>query len=150
MNAQLEKMKFNNYERAFCEVDALLEMSSEEERNKVSQKFRDFIKSKKDKNYVFTVDSTKTLMEQNISHEAKIVLSLMYRSYFCDAEERRKLEENDKKELYDKYDPNKLFEKNKKYESEENLDLPVVIDKLNWHQKLKKTIFNWIKQSKIR
>ena len=48
-------------------------------------------------NYKFEYDDSKELKDQNILRETKVLLSIMYRSYFCSEEEKKRLELEDEK-----------------------------------------------------
>lgn len=106
------------------------------------------------------LDYSKDFASQDISEEAKDIIALIYRDYWCTKEEReelnKKLEENEKKyqeELREKYNPDKIFESKESVKTldnplndgfsasqTENLSL-VKSDDLKWYQK----IFNKIK-----
>ena len=49
--------------------------------------------------YNFELDHSKSINEQNLLHETRIILSLIYRDYICDAEEKKILLEKDKKDI---------------------------------------------------
>ncbi len=62
------------------------------------------------------LDLELSLKEQNLLKETRIILSLLYRSYLCNAEQRKKLKIEDNKELNEKYSYKNLFKKGKKGE----------------------------------
>ena len=95
-------------------------------------------------------DYTKSINEQNLQREKRIILSLIYRDYICTEEQRRKLIQKDKeeleiieKELREKYNPDNLFKNNTtKTTNTTNTNMELVeIKKVN----LWKKIFAWIK-----
>lgn len=103
------------------------------------------------------LDYTKSYKEQRISEEARGILTLIYRDYWCSKEEKERLnqliEENEQKyqeELRDKYNPDKIFEQK---DSVKTFNNPLIqdissdsvslmkVEDLKWYQK----IFNKIK-----
>lgn len=106
------------------------------------------------------LDYSKDFANQDISEEAKDIIALIYRDYWCTKEEReeinKKLEENERQyqeKLREKYNPDKIFESK---ESVKTLDNPlndefstsktenfslVKSEDIKWYQK----IFNKIK-----
>lgn len=69
--------------------------------NKIPQNFIRMIKENRNKEYITNIDYNKKLIEQDILHDTKVMLGVIYRNYF--------LENNFEKE---KFDYNELF-KNK-------------------------------------
>lgn len=106
------------YRDAFAEVDKILEYADEESLNKIPEKLKKFIKENKS-NYIAKIDPNKSLIEQELLYETKVILSVLYRDYWETEEKRRELIEKDRKELIDleakkseKYNTENLF-KNK-------------------------------------
>ena len=105
-----EVKKIDKYKIALAEVDALIEKASEEEKSKISESFLIFVKNNKEKTYSFDIDNNKSLLEQNLRKETKILLSLIYRCYFCDEETKKKLEEDDSEYLKSlEYEKSKIY-----------------------------------------
>ena len=159
MNLKQKILNMDKYKLALSEVDAIIEASDISEQEKIPVKFREFIKSKKNKDYVYIVDKNKKLYEQDIMQETKIIFSLIYRSYFCSEEQKSFLKQKDieeeerkERELREKYNPDNLFNKNKKEEKkeeyiEENNEQVALIDYKNmkWYRKVIFKITNWFK-----
>ena len=127
MSLEQKILNIDKYKKAFVEVDALIEASTEAEKEKISRSFRNFIKEKKSKDYKFEIDKNLSLSDQNIMKETKNILSLIYRSYFCTDEEKRDLALKDKeykerkeKELREKYNTDNLFNRKKEYSAVDN------------------------------
>ena len=95
MNLKQKILNMDKYKLALSEVDAIIEASDISEQEKIPVKFREFIKSKKNKDYVYIVDKNKKLYEQDIMQETKIIFSLIYRSYFCSEEQKSFLKQKD-------------------------------------------------------
>lgn len=105
------------------------------------------------------IDYSKDFANQSISDEAKSIIGLIYRDYWCTKEQRDELnkilEENERKyneKLREKYNPDKIFESTESIKtmsnplneesinSFENVSL-IKTEDLKWYQK----IFNKIK-----
>lgn len=76
------------YKIALAEVNGILENSDMEILEKIPEKFIDFIKANMDLDYQIELDFSKSLVEQDISKIAKKIISLIYRDYLVQADER--------------------------------------------------------------
>jgi len=99
---------------------------------KIPQKFRDFLKKIEDKEHSFNLDLEKSIDEQDITEKTKDLITVIYRNYWCNEEEREKIDriltENEREyqeELRKKYNPDDIFKKQKEVNnvSSENLSL---------------------------
>ena len=95
------------------------------------------------------IDYSKDFSNQEISEQAKDIIALIYRDYWCTSEQREEinkaLEENERKhneEIREKYNPDNIFKNEEKIivPNEEKVSL-IVQEDLKWYQK----IFNKIK-----
>ena len=95
------------------------------------------------------IDYSKDFSIQEISEQAKDIIALIYRDYWCTSEQREEinkaLEENERKhneEIREKYNPDNIFKNEEKIivPNEEKVSL-IVQEDLKWYQK----IFNKIK-----
>ena len=110
----------NEYKNALSEVNAILNLLSEDMKNKIPQSFFEFVNKNKSETYRPNFDMDLPLTEQKLLKDTKVILSLMYRSYLCDENTRRKLEIDDmieirtkQMELEQKYSYENLFKKSK-------------------------------------
>ena len=106
------------YEKALREVNEVLENVDEKYTKQISSEFINMMIKNMDLSYDFKYDITKPLEEQNLSEEAKTILSIIYLRYFCDKDERleiiKEMKENDlefEKNLKEKYNSDKIFDK---------------------------------------
>lgn len=100
----------NNYKRAYTEVVEILSHLSREEYDKIPKEKIDYYKENMDTEYVYHIDSQKTLNEQNISTEANAILVTLFRDYFATEVQKETLKkllnknqevlEQEKKEKY--------------------------------------------------
>ena len=94
-------MEKDNINNVFAEVYDILRHTDTVLLNKIPQNFIRMIKENRNKEYITNIDYNKKLIEQDILHDTKVMLGVIYRNYF--------LENNFEKE---KFDYNELF-KNK-------------------------------------
>lgn len=138
----------SNLEKAFSEVDMILDLIDSEMKNKVSANFIKFIKEEKDNNYKPNINPELPLEEQNILPETIDILALLKLNYWCNEEEKKELlkvlnknEQQFQKEAKEKYDIDKLFKTNK---TKEIINLPEKGESENFIKKLIKFIKNII------
>ena len=127
------------YERALREVNDVLENMDEKYTKKISAEFINMMIKNMDLSYDFKYDITKSLEEQNLSEEAKTILSIIYLRYFCDENEKidiiKQMKENDlefENISKEKYNPDKIFDKKSNIKIE--TELPQIPKK--WYQKI--------------
>ena len=149
------------YREAFTEVNEIIKLMPEELVSKIPNKFQEMIEDESDKEYYPNIQEP--LEKQKLKNETIIILGLIYRDFLCSAEERKKLQEKDARELREvqkaiedevrqKYNPDDLF-KNKKQDYtvqeqriEENKSMIVIEEK--WYQKIFNIIKNLFKRNK--
>ena len=115
------------YKNACTELIALFDFFlSEDDYNKIPKEQIEFIKQNSNKDYKYNIDETKSLEEQELSKEAKAMIISLYKKYFADENENKKIDEilvlNDRvkkeedlisdKEKRKKYRQDDLFQKN--------------------------------------
>lgn len=142
----------NINKQALSEVYDIIYHMEKELYNKIPRQFLYFIKENKDNNYVVTIDYSKSINEQELLQQTRIILSLLYRDYLCPEEERLALIEKDKKELEeieneikDAYNPDNMF-KNKKILENYNNNLPIEVKRKSFFDKIIEFIKNIIKK----
>ena len=101
------------YKDALAEVDMILNYVDEESFSKIPEAYISFIKDNKS-DYIAKINPKKSLIEQKLLYETKVVLAVLYRDFWSSEEERKDLIKKEQEEL-------KNIEKNKKikYNSEE-------------------------------
>ena len=136
----LNTNELEEYKRAFSEVNDILKFTDGELVKKIPQNFRKFINDNKADNYITNIIPYIPLEEQQISSKGKEIIALIYRSYFADENELKRISEKDKielkkfeNELNEKYDYTKMFKK-KEASTQENL--PVEIKEKNFVEKI--------------
>lgn len=107
--------------QAYAEIDNFIELLTEEDRNKIPPKLRQFFKEEKDKNYIKNIDIEIPIKKQDLKEETLALIALLNIKYICDDDnEKARLtkiySENDIKyqeRLKEKYNQENLF-KNRK------------------------------------
>lgn len=82
------KDKKNIYGKALKEVYEVIDNMSVEDTKKISSAFLNKLYKSVDWNYEFEYDGSKSLEEQDISEEAKVILAMVYMRFFADEEEK--------------------------------------------------------------
>ena len=108
---------------AYAEVDEILNLLEKEYRERVPEKIRNFFKEEKMPDYNPKIEIGKPLTEQSLKRETMVLLAILNINYWCDSEEEKQMfidemakNEEEKRELEEKYNPDNLF-KNRKQET---------------------------------
>ena len=108
------------YQNALAEVDYILGITSEKLLQKIPKSLLDFIKKYKTENYQIYLNEELPLAEQSLKKETRVILSLIYRSYFCSTDQRKKNKIDDiielrkqQRELEEMYSYDNIFKKDK-------------------------------------
>lgn len=144
---------------AYAEIDEILNLLEDDYRERVPKKVRDFFKEEKIKDYHPEIDIEKPLIEQNLKRETMVLLAILNLNYWCENEEEKQRflneldkNEEEKKELEEKYNPDNLFKKKQDESTENNLQI-VEYKKPNFIQilltKIKKILKGRIRYGKI-
>lgn len=123
-------MKDKNYKKAFTEVRAILKNTEENLVSKIPKSFEHFLEENYDKEYqIPPFDFKKSLDEQELLEETRLIISLLYRNYWCNGKQRDEYDERTRqneikfqRELEEKYQVADLFggqEKTEEFEKEE-------------------------------
>ena len=115
---------------AYAEIDEILNLLEDDYRERVPKKVRDFFKEEKMKDYHPEIDIEKPLIEQNLKRETMVLLAILNLNYWCENEKEKQRflneldkNEEEKKELEEKYNPDNLFKKKQDESTENNLQI---------------------------
>lgn len=142
-------------EKKSCtEVIEILQHISEIDYKKIPQEIINTLNNNKDENYYFEYDVHKTLDEQNVSKQTKIIIALFFRDYWATQHQREVILEYEKnyrnrkeEEKKEKYNPNELFKKSKNFSNgnvEENSLVEIKEEK--WYKKIFLVIKNFFRK----
>lgn len=138
------------YQNAFTEILEILTYISKEDYEKIPNHLIEIFENNSNKTYKFKYDYKKSLEEQGCSDITKTILSLLYRDYWADDDEKRDLLLEEKKlrnkyqnELIEWYNPDNIFKKKNKMKCEITKEIAIeVFQEEKWYQK----IFNIVKK----
>lgn len=138
--------------QAYSEIDEFLGLLSEEQRNEIPKKLRDFFKEEKDQEYFKNIDKDIPIKDQNLKEETLAIIALLNLQYWCkDEEEKKRLQEiyaqNEKEYqdiLYEKYNPNDIFKKKEETTIENNNKIKEKMQMVEYKDSVFKRIINKI------
>ena len=127
--------------KRLVEVEFILKKLDAEYIRKIPQEIWDYIEENKDKNYVFTYDNNKTLVEQNLNIDTISILTYINMEYLLDEQQKkemieflRKDEAAAEQEKAKNYNPDDLFKNRKESKKQETSLVEVKIEK--WYEKI--------------
>ena len=146
-----------NTRQAYSEVDEFLGLVTEEEKNQIPKKLRDFFREEKDLNYHKNINPNIPIKEQNLKEETLAIIALLMIQYWYKDESKKQkllevLDENERKyqeELREKYNPDNIF-KNKNQNNTfdeavpENEEISVGMQIVEYREPIFKRIVNKI------
>lgn len=88
-----------NTRQAYSEVDEFLGLISNEHRNKIPKKLREFFREEKDTNYIKGINPNVPIKNQKLKEETLGIIALLNLQYWCE-------DENEKKRLKEVYAKN--------------------------------------------
>ena len=147
------------YKQSLTELNRIIHYMDEDYLKKLPQKFIEFVNSNMDKEYTPNIDKNIPLNEQNLKDDTKVLLSLLYRNYWCDSKKKKTLLQEDlieknnlEKKLREKYNPDNVFKNNsnktKTYiepkKDEQHTELIKYKEK-KWYQKIFAKILSFFK-----
>lgn len=136
-----ENTKTNSINDAYAEVyDIILHMEMSL-RKKIPYKFIEVIKENRNINYNINIDYRKSIIQQNILYDTKVILSVIYRDFLVDNETKLHLKKKDQLTIEEKYSYNDIFNKNKiakpKIDSSPKQEKSLIeIKHKKWYEKL--------------
>lgn len=109
------------YKQSLKEINTILDFMGNEYIEKLPKKFVRFIKENMDISYEDNINQSTPIDKQPLKNDTKILLSLIYRNYWCDEDKKKQLMEEDankkreyEKEIYEKYNPDNIFKNRNK------------------------------------
>ena len=148
------------YKQSLSELNKILHYMDGSYFNKLPEKFIKFVENNMDKDYRPNISENIPISEQELKKDTKVLLSLLYRNYWCDEEEKERLKQEDiikkieyEKELREKYNPDNIFKDSKKIEvTVENDDVEnretalVEYSGMKWYRKIFNKILSFFKK----
>lgn len=84
---------------AFTEVHDIINHMEENIKTKIPNGFRKIIEDNMDNTYQVNIDYSKSINEQKLLQETRVLLSLIYRDYICTPQEKANILRNDEMKL---------------------------------------------------
>ena len=139
-------MPYIQYRDAYCQVLYLINNMQEENKAKISKKFIDFLKENQNGNY--KVGNISLENPETLKKETKIILSIMYRNYFCSEKEKIELSQKDKEILEKMYSYDNIFNKNMEKDEKKQDIIPIEnsLTKVNIFRRLINGFVNILKR----
>ena len=108
-----------NTRQAYSEVDEFLGLISNENRNKIPKRLRQFFKEEKDINYIKKINPQIPMKNQKLKEETLAIIALLNLQYWCENEEEKqrlkemyaKNEKTYQEHLQVQFNPNEIFKK---------------------------------------
>lgn len=131
-------------EQCLSQLDGMLTHLDLEELAKIPQVIKQYISTKKDKEYNWEYDKTKKFEEQNIDRKTISMLSYLNMEYLLNDEQRDVLhkmhvynEQNIEKEKMEKYSMDNIFNKKVEVQSEPKEQMAIVeVKPKKWFERL--------------
>ncbi len=143
---------------AYAEVDAILNLLEDKYKEKVPEKVRTFFKEEKMVDYTPTIDVNIPLIQQNLKRETIVLLAILNINYWCENEEEKLFfvnelakNEEEKKKIEEKYNPDNLFKNRQKEIIDENFQAGqelIIYKETNFISKLLNKIKQLFKKNK--
>lgn len=107
------------YSKAYTEILEIFKYFPEKFIKKIPKNTIKMYLDNRDRDYIFFFDVKKNFEEQEVSQLTKVLIANIFIKYWATDQEKKKIEENDKKQLEiienkkrEKYNPNKIFNNN--------------------------------------
>ena len=133
-----------NLQYSFYEISEILRFMPIEYRKKLPEKFIKFIdENKMNNNFVYNKNIT--LDKQEILEDTKVLLSILYRTYWCSEDKRRELEEEDNNFIREKFNPDNIFNNSNKVKNIEEFSDEDKVSLVEYKESIFRKIINRIK-----
>lgn len=140
--------------QAYSEIDEFLSLLTDEKREQIPVKLREFFKEEKDKNYTKGIKLDIPVKEQNFKEETLAIIALLNLEYWCQDEEEkeklRKIYDNNEKiykeMLQVEFKPDDVFKKKNVVIENENNEQVAPVSMVEYKESVFKRVLNKIKQ----
>lgn len=140
--------------QAYSEIDEFLSLLTDEKREQIPVKLREFFKEEKDKNYTKGIKLDIPVKDQNFKEETLAIIALLNLEYWCQDEEEkeklRKIYDNNEKiykeMLQVEFKPDDVFKKKNVVIENENNEQVAPVSMVEYKESVFKRVLNKIKQ----
>ena len=126
------------YENCLVQLDEILKYLSDENLQKIPNEIKEFIKSEKDKNYLWKYDESKALNEQNLDRKTIVILSYLNMEYLLNTKQKEFIKRNhdfNEEKLEKEKQESNIFKNNKKSIVQGEVSL-IQIKEDKWYNKV--------------
>ena len=109
----------------------------------------------RDRDYIFFFDVKKNFEKQEVSQLTKVLIANIFIKYWATDQEKKKIEENDKKQLEiienkkrEKYNPNKIFNNNNLNDKVEDNKSLIIDENIGFFKSILNKIKNIVRKIK--
>ena len=139
--------------QAYSEIDEFLGLLTEEQREKIPRKLREFFREEKDSNYIKGIRVDIPVNQQNFKEETLAIIALLNLQYWCqDESEKQRLKSvyasNERvyqEMLQVKFNPDDIFKKRTMHKEDEMTDETSSVKMIEYKEPIIKRIINKIK-----
>lgn len=139
--------------QAYSEIDEFLGLLTEEQREKIPRKLRDFFREEKDSSYIKEIRVDIPVNQQNFKEETLAIIALLNLQYWCqDESEKQRLKSvyasNERiyqEMLQVKFNPDDIFKKRTMHKEDEMTDETSSVKMIEYKEPIIKRIINKIK-----
>ena len=139
--------------QAYSEIDEFLRLLTEEQREKIPRKLREFFREEKDSTYIKGIRVDIPVSQQNFKEETLAIIALLNLQYWCqDESEKQRLksiyasnEKMYKEMLQVKFNPDDIFKKRNMHKEDEITDETSSVKMIEYKEPIIKRIINKIK-----
>lgn len=139
----MKQSVYKQYQKAFAEVNYIIDNSEDEVINRIPNKLKSTIKENLDKNYIVNIDLEKGLNNCNLLEKTKEILYLIYRDYLCTKQENEIFLKN---EIAIKEKRKRIYNSDNLFKDDKEL-LPIASQKKTWYikivDKIKRILFGY-------
>ena len=140
--------------QAYSEIDEFLSLLTDEKREQIPVKLREFFKEEKDKNYTKGIKLDIPVKDQNFKEETLAIIAWLNLEYWCQDEEEKerlkKIDDNNEKVykemLQVEFKPDDVFKKKNVVIENENNEQIAPVSMVEYKESVFKRVLNKIKQ----
>ena len=144
-----------NTRQAYAEIDSLIDLLDEYNKNKIPEKLREYFKNEKDEKYIKKINPNQSIQSQNLKEETLALIAMLNLQYWCENEdEKERLKkiyaQNEKKYqemIQEKYNIDNIFKKNEEIienKQEQKNDMQIVVYKNSTLKRIINKILNFL------
>ena len=143
------------YSKAYTEILEIFKYFPEKFIKKIPKNTIKMYLDNRDRDYIFFFDVKKNFEEQEVSQLTKVLIANICIKYWATDQEKKKIEENDKKQLEiienkkrEKYNPNKIFNNNNLNDKVEDNKSLIIDENIGFFKSILNKIKNIVRKIK--